>query len=153
MLAKIKEKFNEARKNKDDVKRSAYENVIAKILIAEKSGKYVLPLSDDIIVNLIQKEIKELEETRNCYFSVRPLSTVENKILNSIKILDEQIAELKQYLPTSLTEEEVLNIIRETISLGESNKGKVIGLTVKKIGNQYDRSKIPELVAKVLEVK
>ena len=44
----IRQKFNEARKNKDELNRKAYESVIAKIMVAEKSGKYTLPLNDDV---------------------------------------------------------------------------------------------------------
>ena len=60
----IRQKFNEARKNKHELNRKAYESVIAKIMVAEKSGKYTLPLNDDVVVSLIQKEVKELEETQ-----------------------------------------------------------------------------------------
>ena len=58
----IKQKHIEAMKHKDALLKSAYGNVIAKILVAEKSGNYTLPLEDSIIESLIVKELKELEE-------------------------------------------------------------------------------------------
>lgn len=140
MLSTFRQKLNEARKNRNELMRVAYENVIAKIIVAEKSGKYPLPLSNDVIIGLVQKEIKELEETQACFGEAKDIG------------IELQIFELKQYLPEPLTEEEVLNIIRETISLGETNKGKVIGLTAKKVGNRFDKSKIAPLVSKALEV-
>lgn len=140
MLNTFRQKLNEARKNRNELMRVAYENVIAKIIVAEKSGKYPLPLADDVIFGLVQKEIKELEETQACFGEAKDLG------------IELQIFELQQYLPEPLTEEEVLNIIRETISLGETNKGKVIGLTAKKVGNRFDKSKIAPLVSKALEV-
>lgn len=140
MLNTFRQKLNEARKNRNELMRVAYENVIAKIIVAEKSGKYPLPLSNDVIIGLVQKEIKELEETQACFGEAKDIG------------IELQIFELKQYLPEPLTEEEVLNIICETISLGETNKGKVIGLTAKKVGNRFDKSKIAPLVSKALEV-
>lgn len=146
----IRQKFNEARKNKDELNRKAYESVIAKIMVAEKSGKYTLPLNDDIVVSLIQKEVKELEETRSNYLEIPPLTTIEEKVITAVLTLDKQIAELKQYLPIELTETEVFEKIKEIIKCGESNKGKIIGIVAKFVGNRFDKSKIASLVAKVM---
>ncbi len=142
----IRQKFNEARKNKDELNRKAYKSVIAKIIVAEKSGKYTLPLPENVIVSLIQKEIKELEETKACYLEIPPLTTIENKVIDAICNLDAQIAELKQYLPTALSEGEVRRIIMDIIDGGETNKGKIIKEVVGKVGNRFERSKIPGLV-------
>ena len=63
----IRSKFNQARKEQNTLAKSTFESVIAKITNAEKSGKYSSPLSDEIVIGLIQKEVKELEETRTFY--------------------------------------------------------------------------------------
>ena len=139
----IRNKFNEARKNKNELMRKTYESVIAKIMVAEKSGKYVLPLTEDVVVSLLLKEVKELEETRACYVAMSADDVIHN--------IDMQIAELKQYLPTELTEEEVVAKIREIINSGETNKGKIIGAVAKYVGSRFDKSKITGLVAKVME--
>lgn len=142
----IRQKFNEARKERNELNRKTYECVIAKIITAEKSGKYQLPLSDDIIVGLIQKEVKELEETRSNYLEIPPLTTGEEKVVEAVLKLDKQIAELKQYLPKALSEDEVMAIILNAINDGETNKGKLIKATVAAVGNQFEKSKIPLLV-------
>lgn len=142
----IRQKFNEARKNKDELNRKAYESVIAKIMVAEKSGKYTLPLSDDVVVSLIQKEVKELEETRSCYLQVPPFTLLEDKVIDGVARLDTQIKELQQYLPKALTLDEVRHIIMDIIDGGETNKGKIIKEVVGKVGNRFERSKIPGLV-------
>ena len=139
----IRNKFNEARKNKNELLRKTYESVIAKIMLAEKSGKYTLPLPADVIVTLLQKEVKELEETKTCYAAISDMVAIQN--------LELQIAELKQYLPTELTEEEVVAKIMEIINGGEVNKGKIIGAVAKYVGSRFDKSKIAGLVAKVME--
>jgi uncharacterized protein YqeY len=140
----IRNKFNEARKSKNELMRKTYESVVAKILVAEKSGKYTLPLSEDVIVTLIQKEMKELEETKASYLGIPASEGV-------IQGFDLQIAELKQYLPADLSEEEVVDKIKEVIKSGETNKGKIIGAVAKYVGSRFDKSKIAGLVAKVME--
>ena len=60
----IKNKHTEAMKSRDPLLKSAYGNVLAKIMVAEKSGNYSLPLEDGIVESLIAKEIKELEQRK-----------------------------------------------------------------------------------------
>jgi uncharacterized protein YqeY len=134
----INDKWKEAFKARDIAKRSAYEFMKQRIMIAEKSGQVELPLTDDYITGLIIKEIKERED-----------------VLQFYKPEDEQyqtatavIAELSQYLPKAMSEDEVIAIIRR-IKETEPNLGKVIGLTVKEVGNRFDKSKIAALVKQV----
>ena len=75
---------------------------------------------------------------------------VENKIVDKVCELDAQIKELKQYLPEMMPEEDVRRIISEIVASGETNKGKIIGATVKAVGNRFDKSLIPKMVAMVL---
>ena len=131
----INEKWKEAFKARDSVARSAYELVKQRIMLAEKSGKYELPLTDDIVANLIIKEYKEREEVLQFY------KAEDEAYQNATK----QMAILKEYLPKQMTEEEVIEIIKR-IKATEPNLGKVIGLTVKEVGNSFDKSKIAALV-------
>ena len=131
----INEKWKEAFKARDMEKRTAYEMIKQKILVAEKSGLYTLPLTDEQITNLIIKEIKEREDVMQFY---KPEDDAYKMAVAIIKELD-------QYLPKQMTEEEVIAIIKR-IKETEPNMGKVIGLTVKEVGNRYDKSKIAALV-------
>lgn len=134
----INEKWKEAFKARDMEKRTAYEMIKQKILVAEKSGQYQLPLTDEQITNLIVKEIKEREDVMQFY---KPED-------DAYKMAVAIIAELEQYLPKQMTEEEVIAIIKR-IKETEPNMGKVIGLTVKEVGNRYDKGKIAALVKQV----
>jgi uncharacterized protein YqeY len=58
------------------------------------------------------------------------------------------LKELSQYLPKQMSEDEVIEIIKR-IKETETNMGKVIGLTVKEVGNRFDKSKIAQLVKSV----
>ena len=136
----INDKWKEAFKAKNTVLKSAYECVKAKILVEEKSGKYELPLSDEVILNILIKEVKELKETQTFY------KTEDNKYIE----IQLKIDALSEYLPKQLTVEEVQNIINKIVAGGETNIGRITGLVVKEVGSRFDKSKISSLVREVM---
>ena len=136
----IKNKHTQAMKMRDPLLKSAYGNVLAKIMVAEKSGNYPLPLADSIIEGLIIKEIKELGETRSFY---KPTD-------NKYEEISIQINELNQYLPQPLNEFEVKNMILEYMKTsGETNKGKITGAIAKMVGNRFDKKLIKGIVEQI----
>lgn len=134
----INERWKEAFKARDMEKRTVYEMIKQRIMMAEKSGQFELPLTDEQITNLIVKEIKEREDVLQFY---KPEEDAYKMAVAIIK-------ELEQYLPKQMSEEEVVAIIKR-IKETEPNMGKVIGLTVKEVGNRFDKSKIAALVKRV----
>lgn len=142
LQTEIREKFNRARKEQNKELKATYEMIISKMLYEEKSGKYEngASLTDDVVQNIIIKTIKELKETQS-FYKIEDPKYIE---------LENRIRELSQYLPKEMSEDEVTNVIKNIISSGESNVGKVIGLTIKQVGNSFDKSKISGLVKKVI---
>lgn len=134
----LKQKFIEAFKTREYIRKYPYEMVNNKIMIAEKSGQFELPLTDEQIVNIIAKEVKEREELLSVY---KPGD--EQYIL-----AEYSIKELSQYLPKQMSEDEVIEIIKR-LKETEPNMGKLIGLTVKEVGNRFDKSKIAALVKSI----
>ena len=134
----INEKWKEAFKARDIEKRTAYELIKQRILVAEKSGQFELPLSDEQITNLIIKEVKERQDVLTFYKSTDEIYITAKAVID----------ELEQYLPKQMSEEEVIAIIKR-LKETESNVGKLIGLTVKEVGNQFDKSKIAQLVRSI----
>ena len=134
----INAKWKEAFKARDVAKRSAYEFMKQRIMIAEKSGQVELPLTDDYITGLIVKEIKEREDVLQFY------KPEDEQYKTAIAVIEE----LTQYLPKAMSEDEVIAIIKR-IKETEPNLGKVIGLTVKEVGNRFDKSKIAALVKQI----
>ena len=132
-------KWKEFYKARDTVGKSAFECVKSKILVAEKSGNYELPLADSVVEGIIVKEVKELQETKTYYKPEDP----------QYKDLDYKISLLNEYLPKQMTVEEVKAVIVKLATI-EQNKGKLIGLTVKEIGTRFDKSKIAGLVNEVI---
>ena len=134
----INENWKTAFKARDELKRRCYEILKQKIMVAEKSGQFEVPLSDEHIVNIIIKELKEREE----------LLTIYSPGDESYEVAKTMLAELDQYLPKQMSEDEVIEIIKR-LKETESNVGKLIGLTVKEVGNRFDKSKIAALVRSV----
>ncbi len=132
-------KWKELFKARDMIGKSVFESVKSKILVAEKSGNYELPLTDAVVENIIVKEVKELQETKTFYKSDD----------QQYKDLDYKISLLSEYLPKQMTADEVKEIIKRLFEQ-ETNKGKLIGLTVKEIGTRFDKSKIAGLVNEVI---
>ena len=138
----IKNKHTEAIKSRNPLLKAAYGNIIAKIMVAEKSGNYQLPLTNEVIESLIVKEIKELEETRSFY---KPAD-------DKYEDISVQIAELNQYLPKALTEIEVESMILGYIATTkETNVGKITGAMAKAVGNRFDKKLIKGIVEKVMK--
>ena len=134
----INERWKEAFKARDMEKRTAYEMIKQRIMMAEKSGQFELPLTDEQITSLIIKEIKEREDVLQFY---KPED-------DAYKMATAIIKELDQYLPKQMSEEEVIEIIKR-LKASEPNTGKLIGLVVKEVGNRFDKSKIASLVRSV----
>lgn len=135
----INSKWKELFKARDTVGKSAFECVKAKILVAEKSGNYTLPLEDSIVEGIVIKEVKELKETQSFY---KPEDSTYSDIQHKIDLLSE-------YLPKQMTVEEVKAIINK-FCVTETNKSKLIGLVIKEVGSKFDKSQIAKLVNEVL---
>lgn len=134
----INQKFIEAKKARDIYGQAAYELIKERIMKAEKSGQQELPLTDEFITNLIAKEYKEREDVKS-FYSPDDLA---------YEMCEGVMKELEPYLPKQMSEDEVINIIKR-IKETEPNLGKVIGLTVKEVGNRFDKSKIAALVKSI----
>ena len=136
----INQKFIEEFKTRIAIRRYPYEVMKQRIMIAEKSGQYALPLTDEQIMNLIAKECKEREELLSIY---KPED--EQYILAKYTL-----GELSQYLPKQMREDDVVEIINR-LKETETNIGKLIGLVVKEVGNRFDKTKIAGLVKQICQ--
>lgn len=131
----INQKFIEAFKTRDSMLKYPYEMLKQRIMMAEKSGQYELPLTDEQITNLIVKECKEREELLKLY---KPED-------EQYRLSNYTLMELSQYLPKQMSEDDVIAII-DRLKETEANTGKLIGLVVKEVGNRFDKAKIAGLV-------
>ncbi|HHU43980.1 MAG: GatB/YqeY domain-containing protein [Bacillota bacterium] len=142
----IRQEFNQARKQKDNLKKAALEAVLAAILLKEKTqaGKTA---TDDEILDCLTKEIKAQKEIVEMY-----------KGKDQAKSLEAQgkVDILYKYLPKQLSDDEVLEMIKELdIYEDASNrtKGMIIKNLVPKIKGRFDNSRVSLLVDNYLKNK
>lgn len=145
LLDEIRAKFNEARKTKDEVAKSALEGVIAGVLLKQKSGKG--EVTDADVVECVSKEIKVQTEIAQLY---------KDKDAQTSSLAEGKVAVLKEFLPKQLTEEEVLAIIKEKDIYEDASprtKGMIIKSVMPLLVGKFDKSKVNGLVEEYLKTK
>ncbi|HQA59975.1 MAG: GatB/YqeY domain-containing protein [Tepidanaerobacteraceae bacterium] len=115
------------------------------ILYAEKEKLH--ELNDEEIIGVLFREVKKRKQDMEEY---RRLGKEE-----VAKSLEQEIAILSGYLPQPLTQEELEEIIRQTISEvganGMKDMGKVMGAVMPKVKGRADGSQVSSLVKKLLQ--
>ncbi len=153
LYSQIKEEIKTAMKNKDTEKRDVLKMVVdkAKAIVKEKNPTNVTEdIPDDVILQAIQKEIKQLNQTKDA------LKGKENTDLYASTTL--KIGILSEYLPTQMTENELEKYIEsELIELTGVNveispkiKGMVMKNIMPKLKGKADSRLINQVVDKLL---
>lgn len=103
-------------------------------------------LSDLEVIKLIQKLVKEREESAEIYIANGREDLAEKEVAEA--------EVMKAYLPEPLSEEKLAEIvsekIKETGATGIKDMGKVIGCVTKSVGGQADGRTISTMVKKLL---
>ena len=116
--------IKEAMKSKDTNKRDVLKQVQTKAQAEAKEKK--VDLTDEIILNAISKELKQLNQTKDAVSS-KPDSDLYKSTVEKIKIL-------QGYLPEQLSEDECLAEVGKLLNSTEDlPKGKRIGLIMKEL--------------------
>lgn len=153
LYLQIKEEIKTAMKNKDTEKRDVLKMVVdkAKAIVKEKNPTNVTEdIPDDVILQAIQKEVKQLNQTKDA------LKGKENTDLYASTTL--KIGILSEYLPTQMTENELEKYIEsELIELTGVNveispkiKGMVMKNIMPKLKGKADSRLINQVVDKSL---
>ena len=99
-------------------------------------------VSDDLVITVVSKQIKTLNETIND-FEKGGREDLKENALREVNILS-------KYLPEQLTEEELIKIIEEVISKvnpsGISDMGKVMKEITPKVKGKADMGKVSSLI-------
>lgn len=143
---RIQKDFIVSMKNKDEVTKSTLSGLKAKITEVEKVNG--VELSDDEIIKVITKSVKQREE------SIR-LFNEGNRPELAVKESEERLV-LINYLPTQMTDEEIETAVREII-VGlpvMTNQNALVGKTMGEFNKKYqgkaDSKKVMELIKKVV---
>ena len=144
----IQDDLKEALKTKDEIKISTLRMLIAAIKNFEISkGKAGYKASDEEIVSVIQKEVKQRKESVEQY-----------KAGNRQDLVDKESKELEilaKYLPAQMSEENVEKIVREKIqevgAVSSADVGKVMGVLSQELKGKADLGLVSAIVKRSLE--
>ena len=112
-----------AMKEKNDLRKNALRMALSSIKLAEiESGK---PLDESMIFSILQKEIRTKEETiAEAEKANRP---------EMVPPIRSEIEILKEYLPKEMTEEELIALVKKTVSDLNATTIKEMGLVMKSV--------------------
>ena len=114
------------------------------MLEANKTGALIV--EDKISLKLIAKLVKQRKDAAEIYIKQERQDLATDEM--------NQLLYLEVYLPEQMNEDQVRKEIKQVIrQIGASNQsdiGKCIGMTIKKIGDKADSSLISKLVKEIL---
>lgn len=123
MFDRIKDDMIKAMKEKDKFKLSVIRMIKASIDMMRIDKK--IEITDEVVIDVLAKELKTREESRLEFNKAGRNDLVEN--------LDKEIAIIKEYLPEPLSEEEIDKIIDEAFDLTEASSIKDMGKVMKEV--------------------
>lgn len=142
----IEKDFITAFKSKDTNAKAALSSIKAAITVAEKANPSWAP-TDDEVIKIINKGIKQREESINLY-ELACRDELVNKEADEIYVL-------RKYMPAQMTETEIeseIKIIMSVIDAG-GNRNKLIGQTMgsfnKKFQGRADSSTVKNIIEKL----
>ena len=123
MFDRIQSDYIAAFKAKETVKKDVLGLLKGAILNAKIDKKE--DLTDDEIVNLVEKQIKLRKDSKEEYIKANKMDVVET--------LDQEIEVLMEYMPEQLSIEEVNKIIDEAFDVVKPTSQKEMGLIMKEV--------------------
>ena len=135
-----------AMKAKEAVKLASLRAIKAAILLAKTAEGGSGEVSDQEIVKIIQKLVKQRKESAQQYVDAGRPELAENELA--------EVAEMEVYLPKQLSEAEVeaelVKIIAEVGATQPSDMGKVMGVATKRLAGLAEGRLISTLVKQLL---
>lgn len=139
----------DAMKKRDELKLSALRMLKAAIQMAQIEKGRDLSLSEDEVLVIVRRLIKQRSEAAEMYSSGGAQDRAEIE-LEEAKILG-------SYQPEQLSDEEIEKIVIDILSLvgasGPKDMGKVMGKTVAAVKGRADGERIKKIVLKHLSPK
>jgi len=109
----------------------------------EKRSKNKDELTDEEVVDILRKEVKKRKEAMEIYGKA-----------NRADLKDKEEAELKiieSYLPPEMAYEEIEKVVRNIISSGEKDFGRVMKEAMKQLTGRVEAGRVSEVVKSSLE--
>ena len=135
-----------AMKAKETVKLASLRAIKAAIMLAKTAEGATGEISDQEIVKIIQKLVKQRKESAQQYIDANRPELAENELAEA--------AAMEIYLPKQLSEEELkaelTKIMAEVGASKPSDMGKVMGVATKKLAGLADGRAISAMVKTLL---
>ena len=149
LKSKIENDYQNSLKSKDKGKISTYRLILASIKdldIANRSGPKKKETDDNDVKQLLKKMIKQRSESIEIY--------KKNNREDLLKIEENEVSILLNYLPKQLSDEETKNICLEIVkkinAQSIKDMGKVMGELKKNYSDNLDFSKAGTILKEVL---
>jgi hypothetical protein len=142
--AKLQDGLKEALKRKDSIRLSLYRMLLAST--KNKEVEKIRPLTEDEFIAVVKTSIKQHIESIESFKKGNRLDLVEKE--------EKELAILKEFMPSQLSEEEITREIEEAIvSLqvqSQKEMGKVIKFILEKFPGRIDGKVLSGMVLKRL---
>jgi len=142
---RLNEDMKQAMKNQDKFRLSVIRMLRASIKSREIDLRKTL--SDDEVLDVLSREIKQRKDSLQEFEKAGRMDLVEN--------LKAEIDIISDYMPKQLDEEELKQIVQQTIQeVGASTKadmGKVMGALMPKVKGRADGRLVNQLVQQALQ--
>lgn len=146
LLTKIEVDLTEALKEKDEVKISILRFLLAQIHNAQIAKGKSSPLTDSEVKAEIGKEVRRHKESIEAFEKAQRVDLVERE--------KKELEILETYLPPSLTDDKVSQIVSEGITETGANSlsdfGKVMAHVMPKIAGRTEGATVAEIVKEML---
>ena len=149
LKSKIESDYQNSLKSKDKGKISTYRLILASIKdldIANRSGPKKKETDDNDVKQLLKKMIKQRSESIEIY--------KKNNREDLLKVEENEVSILSNYLPKQLSNEETKNVCLEVVkkinAQSVKDMGKVMGELKKNYSDNLDFSKAGAILKEVL---
>ena len=149
LKSKIESDYQNSLKSKDKGKISTYRLILASIKdldIANRSGPKKKETDDNDVKQLLKKMIKQRSESIEIY--------KKNNREDLLKVEENEVSILSNYLPKQLSDEETKNVCLEVVkkinAQSIKDMGKVMGELKKNYSDNLDFSKARAILKEVL---
>ena len=149
LKSKIESDYQNSLKSKDKGKISTYRLILASIKdldIANRSGPKKKEIDDNDIKQILKKMIKQRSESIEIY--------KKNNREDLLKVEENEVSILSNYLPKQLSDEETKNVCLEIVkkinAQSVKDMGKVMGELKKNYSDNLDFSKAGAILKEVL---
>ena len=142
--AKLQDGLKEALKQKDTIRLSLYRMLLASI--KNKEVEKIRPLTEDEFIAVVKTSVKQHVESIESFKKGNRLDLADKE--------EKELAILKEFMPSQLSEEEIIQEIEDAIvSLqvqGQKEMGKVIKFILEKFPGRIDGKVLSGMVLKRL---